>query len=314
MPLILGETGVGKERLARAIHNEGPRSKAPFITVNCAALPETLLESELFGHEEGAFTGAVRARRGYFELANGGTIFLDEIGEMPLHLQAKLLQVLQDRTLRPIGSEKIVEIDVRVIAATNRDLKEEIKIKRFREDLYYRLSVVSLTIPPLSERRQDIPLLIDSYIDHFCTRFGRPLKKASKDAQAVLVGYEWPGNVRELINVIERALILCSGEEITLLDLPDNIYHGTVATAESTVVAHKDGIPNLPLRLWLNMPWRDARNKMLEDFERRYLEGLLEETGGRIGETARRAGMSPRSLHQKMKHHGLRKEDFLKSR
>ena len=312
--LILGETGVGKERLARAIHNEGSRNKAPFITVNCAALPDALLESELFGHEEGAFTGAVRARRGHFELAHGGTLFLDEIGELPLHLQSKLLQVLQDRALRPIGSEKMVEVDVRIMAATNRDLEEEMEGKRFREDLYFRLSVVSLQVPPLRERRQDIPVLIDSYLEHFCTRFGWPLKRMDAEAREALLRYGWPGNVRELINVIERALILCQEEEITLQDLPGNLSGTSESRAGTEPLSGMGRIRTSDGGALLKKPWREARDAVLESFERSYLAGLLRETGGRIGETARRAGMSARSVHEKMKHHGLRKEDYQATR
>lgn len=309
--LILGETGVGKERLARALHNEGPRSRGPFMQVNCAALPETLLESELFGHKEGAFTGAVRTRRGCFELAHKGTIFLDEICELPVALQAKLLQALQDRSIRPVGSETPVDVDVRVMAATNRDIEEEIKAKRFREDLYYRLSVVSLKIPPLRERREDIPELAESYLEHFRTRLGRPVNGIREDAKASLVRYGWPGNVRELINVIERAVLLCPGEEITLAEMPEVISRATSmeppGAAPMPSPPLSDGL--LPER-FLKKPWRRVRREMVSALEKQYLGGLLRLTGGRVGETARRAGMAPRSLHGKMKKHGLRKEDF----
>ena len=309
--LILGETGVGKERLARAIHNEGPRSREPFIIINCAAIPETLLESELFGHEEGAFTGAVRARRGHFELAHEGTIFLDEIGELPLHLQAKLLQVLQERSIRPIGSEKTVGIDIRVIAATNRDLEEEVTAERFREDLYYRLSVVALDVPPLRERREDIPELIESYVEHFYTHFGWPVKKVKVDAQQALIKYDWPGNVRELINVIERSIILSKDDEITLDDLPVGIA-GTISINEnarsrpfSFGMEQKNAMDR-----WLALPWKEARDEMLEQFEKEYFQEQLRSMDGRIGETAKRAGIASRSVHEKMKRHGLKKEDF----
>ena len=309
--LISGETGVGKERLARALHNEGPRSRGPFMQVNCAALPETLLESELFGHKEGAFTGAVRTRRGCFELAHGGTIFLDEICELPITLQAKLLQVLQDHSIRPVGSEASVYVDVRVIAATNRNIEEEIKARRFREDLYYRLSVVSLQIPPLRERREDIPELIESYLEHFRTRFGRSIKGVREDAKASMIRYDWPGNVRELINVMERAVLLCTGEEITLAEMPEIIGGRPAEERRVTVLQGSPVVSDFPLpeRL-IEKPWREVRKEMVEAFERQYLEGLLRITGGRVGETARRAGMEPRSLHEKMKRHGLRKEDF----
>ncbi|HUW55008.1 MAG TPA: sigma-54 dependent transcriptional regulator [Planctomycetota bacterium] len=310
--LILGETGVGKERLARAIHAESVRSKGPFVAVNCGALPEALLESELFGHEEGAFTGASRARRGWFELAHGGTIFLDEIGEMPLHLQVKLLRVLQEHAIQRVGSEKAITVDVRVMAATNRELEEEVGARRFRRDLYYRLGVVTLTIPPLRERREDIPELADSYIDYYSSRIGRSVTGIAPAALEALTGYSWPGNVRELINVIERAMLLCEGEEITLRDLPVSIsgvgQGGVPGLVLHPGVETSDAIP----QDWLEMPLSEVRRQVVDRFERAYLAGLLEATGGRIGETARRAGMRARSLYDKMKRHGLHKEDFRK--
>ena len=216
--LIMGETGVGKERLARAIHAEGRRSEGPFVAVNCGALPESLLESELFGHEEGAFTGATRSRRGWFELSHEGTVFLDEIGEMPNHLQVKLLRVLQDHAFQRIGSETSIHVNVRVMASTNRILAQEVESGHFRRDLYYRLNVISLTIPPLRERREDIPLLIDNYVDFFQNNIGRYVGGTTKDAVNALIQYSWPGNVRELMNVIERAVLLSEGEKLTTPD------------------------------------------------------------------------------------------------
>ena len=194
--LILGETGVGKEWLARAIHHEGPRSSGPFLPVNCAAMPESLLESELFGHEEGAFTGANRARRGCFELAHTGTLFLDEIGEMAIHMQVRLLRVLQDRTVRRIGGESPIPVDVRIIAATNRDIRKDVAEKAFREDLYYRLSVVTLTVPPLRDRHEDIPELVDNYINYFRNQFPHCASGVAPDALEAMIAYPWPGNVR----------------------------------------------------------------------------------------------------------------------
>jgi len=308
--LILGETGVGKERLARAIHAEGPRLTGPFVAVNCGALPESLLESDLFGHEEGAFTGATRSRRGAFELAHRGVIFLDEIGEMPLHLQVKLLRVLQEHEIQRVGSEKAITADVRVMAATNRDLEAEVEAGRFRRDLYYRLSVVTLTIPPLRERREDIPELVESYLTYLRARVGRPVTGIAADALEALTRYSWPGNVRELINVIERAMLLCEDEEVSLNDLPSPI-RSTVMPIETDLLAQAsmpspDDVPHA----WLERPLAEVREDLLRKFEHVYLVGLLRETGGRINETARRAGIRPRSLYDKMKHHGLRKEDF----
>ena len=308
--LILGETGVGKERLARAIHAEGPRSAGPFITVNCGALPETLLESELFGHEEGAFTGAVRSRRGWFELAHRGTIFLDEIGELANHLQVKLLRVLQEHEIQRIGSEKSFKVDVRVMAATNRDIEEEIESGYFRKDLYYRLSVMTLTIPPLQDRIEDIPVLVESYINYLRPRIGCEVFGITDEAQEALQHYSWPGNVRELINIIERAMLLCNDTEIALEDLPSNI------SGKSETATMPGASPLSPVDLgalreeWLQQPLQEVRKEVLEKFERAYLTGLLRLTNGRIGETAKRAGIQSRSLFDKMQRLGLRKEDF----
>lgn len=308
--LIMGETGVGKERLARAIHGESPRSAGPFISVNCGALSESLLESELFGHEEGAFTGASRARRGWFELAHNGTIFLDEIGEMPKHLQVKLLSVLQTREVQRVGAETTVSIDVRVVAATNRDLVEEVESGSFRRDLFYRLGVVSLTIPPLRERREDIPNLLNSMIESFRAEIPHDVRGVSARATQALCQYDWPGNVRELMNVIERAMLLSTNDEISPEDLPANISGLAAAEAELPTPQVMDE-ENLQVpREWLRLPLRDAREKLLTEFERAYLASLLEATGGRVGETARKAGIQPRSLFEKMRRHGLRKEDY----
>ena len=309
--LILGETGVGKERLARAIHSESSRSTGPFITVNCGALPETLLESELFGHEEGAFTGAVRSRRGWFELAHSGTIFLDEIGELPNHLQVKLLRVLQEHEIQRVGSEKPFLVDVRVMAATNRELEEEVSSRHFRKDLYYRLSVVTLTIPPLRDRREDIPVLIDSYINYLRPRIGRDVFGITDEALKALCRYSWPGNVRELINVIERAMLLCNDNKITPADLPETIS-GMTTLADAQILPALATLQEVDSILdeWLQKPLHEVRKEILERFEHTYLTGLLQLTGGRIGKTAKRAGIQPRSLFDKMKRHGLRKEDF----
>jgi two-component system, NtrC family, response regulator AtoC len=309
--LILGETGVGKEWLARAIHTEGPRASAPFIAVNLAAVPDTLLESELFGHEKGAFTGAIRSRRGYFELAHRGTIFLDEIADMSPHLQAKLLRVLQERKIQRVGGEQTIEVDVRVMAATNRNLEEAIEQKEFRSDLYYRLGVVTLTVPPLRVRAEDIPALAASYLQRFRLRLGRHTESISREALEALTRYAWPGNVRELINVMERSVLLCEGHEITLTDLPENIAGRRPAESSGMLIATSPGM-GLPTD-WLERPLRSVREDVVEAVERAYLSEQLKATGGRIGETAQRAGMDPRSLYEKMRELGLRKEDFKRS-
>jgi DNA-binding NtrC family response regulator len=308
--MILGETGVGKEHLARAIHAESPRAAGPFIAVNCGALAETLLESELFGHEEGAFTGATRSRRGSFELAHKGVVFLDEIGELPQHLQVKLLHVLQRREIQRLGGEQAISIDVRVMAATNRDIAQDVAGKLFRPDLFYRLSVVTLSIPPLRERKEDIAVLVDSYLEYFRGHIRRNVTGATSEALAALERYPWPGNVRELVNILERAMLLVTGNKIRVEDLPASVRGSTGDPAEiPRPVANATTSRELPTHV-LNTPWRDAREAMLIEFERAYLSALMKATGGKINETARRAGIEPRSLFDKLKKHGLRKEEF----
>ena len=309
--LILGETGVGKEWLARAIHAEGARREAPFIAVNCAAVPETLLESELFGHEKGAFTGAVRARRGCFELAHRGTLFLDEIGDVPVHLQAKLLRALQDRTIQRLGAEKPIQVDVRVMAATNQDLEEALENANFRRDLFYRLSVVTLTVPPLRERREDISPLVENYLAEFRQQLGRlQIQGIEEEALSTMLDYRWPGNVRELINVVERAVLLCDGPVISSQHLPDTI-NGRRMGAEMGL-RFGSTYPGYEGLMAGNL--EDGRGHLVEAFEREYLSRLLGKTAGNLGDTARLAGIDPRTLYNKMKTYGLKKEDFRRSR
>jgi DNA-binding NtrC family response regulator len=307
--LILGETGVGKERLALAIHAEGNRSSGPFIPINCAALPDNLLESELFGHEEGAFTGATRTRRGAFELAHKGTVFLDEIGDMPLQLQVKLLRVLQDRQFAKLGGEKTIKVDVRIMAATNRNLQEEIEKNRFRRDLYYRLSVMTLLIPPLRERREDIPELVQSYIGYLAPRIGVTVDSIGDEALAALEKYPWPGNVRELINVIERAMLLCEGQTIRLCDLPDEISKISQLQGKSSQVSAAPGEAPLP-EPWLSLPWREVKQKIVDRFESSYFDSLLKKSGGRIAQASKTAGMTSRATYDKMKKHGIDKKSY----
>lgn len=304
--LILGETGVGKERLALAIHAESKRSHAPFIAINCAAMPDNLLESELFGHEQGAFTGASRMRRGAFEMAHKGTIFLDEIGDMPMPLQAKLLRVLQERKFSKLGGEKTIEVDIRIMAATNKDLTSEVEAGNFRKDLYYRLSVVTLLIPPLRERQEDINELVHSYIDYLAPRIGVEVSSISTRALEILKKYHWPGNVRELINVLERAMLLCESNRISINDLPEEMTRdsGNKNTAEN-ITGSKDFYKNL-----LKSGWKDAREKVVDNFEKIYFENLLQENEGRISSTAKKAGITTRGLYEKMQKHNLAKNDF----
>ncbi len=308
--LITGETGVGKERLARAIHRESERGNGPFVAVNCGALPEQLLESELFGHTRGAFTGADRERKGHFEAASGGTLFLDEIAEIPLHLQVKLLTVLQRHEVQPVGAQESRKVDVRILAATNRDLQEAVAAGDFREDLFFRLNVVALRIPPLRERLEDLPWLVGRFIRHFAQVHQRPEVQGVEDAaMQQLLGYAWPGNVRELVNSVERAVLLCQGTDLRLSDLPDAVAGASEGRAGSDPgpAGTRSGAAEME---WLELPLGDARRRIQEAFERRYLDHHLREARGQVGEVARRAGINPRTLYEKMRRLGLRKEDY----
>ena len=276
--LIQGESGVGKELAARAIHRTSTRSRQPFIVVDCTSLQESLLQSELFGHERGAFTGAVARKHGLFEVADGGTLFLDEIGEISLPLQARILRVLDTSTFRRVGGVKDVRVDIRTICATNRDLHHMVTEGRFRQDLYYRINVVSFTLPPLRERRADIPLLARYLADHSPVARQRAVR-FSPEALSALQSYSWPGNVRELHNVIERALILADGEEVTLEGLPGNLRH------ESGVMINE----------------LTADRPSLADLERQYITRLLEEFGGHRARVAEVLGISERTLYRRLK-------------
>jgi len=287
--LLTGESGTGKEVLARALHAQSARHNQAFVAVNCGAIPEALLESELFGHAKGAFTGADRARRGLFVEADGGTIFLDEIGELPLPLQVKLLRVLQEEEVRPVGESKSRAVDARVIAATARELPREVAEGRFREDLFYRLDVVRVTVPPLRERREDIPLLVDHFLASFRASLGKAVRSVADDALARLVSYAWPGNVRELENVIERAVILTNDERITLRDLPENV-RGEAATAPPQTRAG-------------DYTLSAARRR----FEADWIRNALEAAKGNRTHTARLLGISHRALLYKLKEYGLGK-------
>lgn len=307
--LITGETGVGKEYLARAIHAESPRSEGPFVAVNCGALPESLLESELFGHEKGAFTGASHYRRGVFELAHGGTLFLDEITEMPPALQVRLLRVLEDHRIRPLGSETSVTVEVRTMAASNRNLEIEVQKGGVRRDLYYRLNVMNLRVPPLRDRREDIPELVRSYLTYLPAQIGCDVLDIAPDAMEALCAYDWPGNVRELINTLERAILLCDGEEIDTPDLPAALNQPPDIADSPNSNPAAGRLRELGAEC-CQRPWKKVRREVLDDLEKSYFSALLRVTKGNVGETARRAGIQPRSLYDKMKKHGLAKEDF----
>ena len=308
--LITGETGVGKERMARAIHSEGFRSDGPFIPVNCAALPENLLESEIFGHEQGAFTGATRARRGAFELAHQGSIFLDEIGDMPLQLQVKILRVLQEKSFTRVGGEKPVHVDVRIMAATNQDLKTAIENNLFRKDLYFRLGVITLCIPPLRDRVEDIRELVTSYIPYLNRRIGTEVNEITEEAMTALEKYDWPGNVRELINVIERAMLLCENNQITISDLPEEFSHKDMLINNILSLYSSDEQSYSIPAHWKKLAWKDVRKEVLDFYEKAYLIALLNESSGKINKTAQTAGINVRSIYDKMKYHNIKKEIF----
>jgi two-component system, NtrC family, response regulator AtoC len=273
--LIEGETGTGKELVARAIHGASARAARPFVVVDCAALPEALFESELFGHERGAFTGAFAARRGLLETSTGGTCFLDEIGELTAPLQAKLLRTLQERSIRRVGGNDPIPVDVRVIAATNRDLRRLVADGGFRDDLYYRLNVVTITVPPLRERASDIPLLAQHFLELFAQRSSRPIRRLAPEAVALLAGYRWPGNVRELEHVIERATALSASETLLPDDFPPHLRE------------ERDRAPRLP-----------ADGMTLEDVKRWYVNKVLEESGGNKLRAAELLGIERRTLYR----------------
>jgi len=292
--LVSGESGTGKELVARAIHFNSPRKTGPLVTVNCAALAETLLESELFGHEKGAYTGADKAREGRFRQADKGTIFLDEIGEISLAMQAKLLRVLQEREVQRVGCDTPVHVDVRIVAATNRDLAAEVREGRFREDLYYRLNVVNLRVPALRERPEDIPLLAQHFLARFAQKNRKRIKGFTPAAMDALVKHPWPGNVRELENAVERAVILAPTEYVGDRELPLTIARGLGAVAVAG-----------PSPARVEPPRRDLADKSLEDVERQAILSTLENAGGNKSEAARVLRISRVTLHKKLKKYGL---------
>ena len=279
--LIRGETGTGKGLVARAIHQESHRSAQPFLVLNCSAFQEQLLESELFGHEKGAFTGAVHAKPGLFEVAEGGTLVLDEVGEMSPAMQAKLLQVLDAGDLRRVGSTRTIRVNVRILAATNKDLAQEVRAGRFRQDLYYRLNVINVSVPPLRQRKEDVPLLIEHFLHQFRLP-GQQAKLVSEEASAFLVDYPWPGNVRELANTIERLVILSPGPVIGPVDLPPDVREPQQALAEVDA-------PDLPL----------------SEMERRHIVKVLERTQGKKAEAARLLGIHLKTLNRKLKQYRI---------
>ena len=307
--LITGESGTGKELVARALHAHSSRRDAPFIRINCAAIPKTLIESELFGYDKGAFTGASTNKPGRFELADTGTLFLDEIGEIPVEMQVKLLRVLQESEFERVGGIKTLKVDVRLVAATNRDLNKEVANGNFREDLFYRLNVVPLHLPPLRDRKEDIPVLVS----HFVTRFNERLKKrvSSVAPQALerLVRHAWPGNIRELENVLERGILFAEGSQLTANDLPSELGVAPQGTAPAPVaiVVEPEPIAEPPVEA---PPAAESLKELVrretERVEREVIRQALDETSGNVTQAARRLQISRKSLQMKMKELGLR--------
>jgi two-component system response regulator PilR (NtrC family) len=293
--LITGESGTGKELVARAIHENSLRAQAPFITINCGAFPETLLESELFGYMKGAFTGANENRQGLFQAAHGGTLFMDEIGNMSLTMQVKLYRVLQEGKVRPIGSTEESDVDVRIIAATNKEFEKEIAEGRFREDLYYRLSVIPIQVPSLRERREDIPLLARHFLERFRKTMEKPIEAISPEAMTRMEAYDWPGNVRELENTMERAVALESGKEISLRVLPDRIAGYSGASFGSALGSQVAEFPDEGVDF----------EKEMADAERRYLQAALAKSGGARTRASELLRISYRSFRHYAKKHGL---------
>jgi DNA-binding NtrC family response regulator len=285
--LIRGESGTGKELIAKAIHFGSPRARGPLVKVNCAALPEALLESELFGHEKGAFTGALTSRQGRFELANGGTIFLDEIGDLPLHLQAKLLRVLQEREFEKVGSSRPIRVNVRIMAASHRPLEDLIKAGQLREDLYYRLNVVTICIPPLRERRSDVALLIDHFLRQYAEKNGKTIRGLTPEGRDILLRYDYPGNVRELENIIERAVVLTRDDVIGSGDLPLTVQEPEIADGDRET----------------------SLTAAVEALERRMIRDALARSDGIQTRAAELLGMGERALRYKLTKYGFREED-----
>ena len=286
--LITGENGTGKELVARAIHQQSPRSSARFVEVNCAAIPQDLIESEMFGHEKGSFTGAGSRQIGKFELANGGTLFLDEIGDMSLSAQSKVLRAIEEGEIQRIGGTRTIKLDVRIISATNKSLEKEIEKGNFRQDLYYRLNVIPIHVPPLRERKEDIPLLVKHFMEQFCSENGKPMKKISPIALNLLMDYNWPGNIRELRNIVERLIIL----------------------VDANTIEYSHVLSALHVKYINNMDYGEKSLKeMLDEYEKKILIAELDANGGNVSQTAKKLKIDRANLHRKLRSYGILKAD-----
>lgn len=292
--LITGETGTGKELIANAIHRNSPRKDDPFIKINCAAIAENLLESELFGYEKGAFTGAVNRKPGRFELAHKGTLFLDEVGELPKDMQVKLLRVIQDQEFERVGGLRTIKVDVRLITATNRDLLQEVKAQRFREDLYYRLNVLPIHLPPLRDRKDDIPILIDYFLEKFNRKLNRNVKGISHEVSQAFMKFDWSGNIRELENLIERLVLLARGELLEMTDLPPEVLS---ADQKSLAVDTEK----------IGRSFKEIIKSRTEEIEKQMIVKILEECGGNVSKAAKELGLSRKGLQLKMIKYDLRR-------
>jgi len=301
--LILGESGTGKELIARAIHRSSARASKPFVAVNCSSIPDTLIESELFGHVKGAFTNANTSRAGLFEVADKGTLFLDEVGDLSLAAQVKLLRALQEGEIKRVGANETRVVDVRVVAATNVDLAEKIAGGRFREDLYYRLNVIAIELPTLRERRDDIPILAQHFLRKFARKSGKDVKRFAPDTLATLTAYSWPGNVRQLENAIERAVVLARGDELTTDDLPDAIGGDARLATQQAVGSVSDAVDLLAKTL-SDVPYAEAKRRVVRDFDRAYAQQLLERSNGNVSEAARLAGLDRSNFRRVLRKHG----------
>ena len=304
--IITGESGTGKELVAKAIHRRSKRAKKPMVVINCAAIPHHLLESELFGHKKGSFTGAIADRKGLFEEADQGSVFLDEVGELPPALQVKLLRVLQEGEVKPVGATATMKVDVRLIAATNRDLVNEVKNGNFREDLFYRLNVITINLPSLRERPEDIPLLAYHFLEKYSKKLGKNVDRIAVDAMHALQHYRWIGNVRELENAIERAVVLCERSVISVRDLPPRILGEICYVSDEKDEAGVDDITELP--------YREAKEKIVESFNKRYFSKLLETSGGNVSFAAEKAGMDRSNFKKLIKKTGISVTEFRATR